>query len=188
MSEKDDINKLETTKRELIERAKRQDRAIYGRDCEMKALQSILKSKKHPPAPGKVRREIEGIDFRIATEAYTLKHERDLLKKIKTKKAELKDAVDFARKKGRLRRLEQDIVSIRKEREKTEVEIQEVKKKIIMKRRKGEKRHFGEVKKRRKAAVQIDKQREMKRYLGKGEALELGDVAVIRKKDGGERG
>ena len=186
MEEREGMKELEKRKKELIERAKHKDRAIYGRDCEIKALESVLRAKSRPPTPGRLRAEVERLEFQIATEAYTLDHELELLKKIKTKKALLEEAVEFARKGGRLRRLGEELAVLRKEREGIEAEIQDVKKEIIAMRRTEERRVFDQERKRKRTERDSERKRETEKYMGKTKDLELGDIAVIRKKGGGQ--
>jgi len=177
---------LETRKMGLIERAKRLDRAIYGRECEMKALETVLGGKKQPPPPGRIRVDIDKIEFRIATEAYTVKHERDLLKKIKEKVAHLAESVAFARKRGRTRRLSEHLASMRKERLELEEEIQKVKKELVRARRKGEQEHFKKQRRKKTEYVREERRKEAEKYKKPVESLEIGDIAIMRKKKEGE--
>ncbi|RLG19333.1 hypothetical protein DRN67_02975 [Candidatus Micrarchaeota archaeon] len=186
MEEKGGIKELEKKKIELIEEAKRLDRAIYGKDCEIKALEGVLKSKKPLPPPGKLKAEAEGLEFRIATEAYTLDHEKELLKKIKGKKELLRQAIDIARKRSRIRRLRESIEGIKRKREKIEGQIQIIKKEIVSKRREEEKKQFNQHRKKKKRAREMEKKAEHERYAGGMKELEIGDVVIIRKKGGSE--
>ncbi|VVC04789.1 Uncharacterised protein [Candidatus Burarchaeum australiense] len=178
---------LENKKNELIERAKQLDRIIYGKSCEKKALESVLGGKMQGTSAGRLREDVEALEFKIATEAYTLDKERALLKDIKKKKEQLAEAVDTSRKYSRLRYLGEGIVILQKQREDLEKEIQTAKAEIIKTRRKEEGQHFKQEKTRKVVEKHEQYKKEMEQYRGaKPESLELGDIAVIRRKKEGE--
>ena len=187
MDENKGADGLESKKNALIERAKRLDRLIYGKTCEMKALAAVLNPEKHVMPIGRLRLELEKLEFRVATEAYTLELERNLLKHIKKKKEELEEAVAAAKKRGRIRFLEDGLVSLRKQREEVEKSIQAVKGEIVKGRRKEENDIYKQEKALQLAARERVHKKELDQYAGEPPpSLELGDIAIIRKKKEGE--
>ena len=187
MDENKGKNDLEIKRNGLIEHAKQLDRIIYGKTCEMKALATVLGAKTHMAPVGKLKAELEKLEFRVATEAYTLALERNLLKNIKKKKEELEEAFAFSRKRNRLRFLEDGLALLHKQREEIEKEIQMVKGELIKGRRQEEHDLHRQERLLQQTARERVHKKEITQYAGEPPAsLELGDIAIIRKKKEGE--
>lgn len=194
MEQKEGTNGLESKKQGLIEEAKRLDRLIYGRNIEKKTLEAALNMKKDVPPVGRLRKEAEELEFKIATEAITRKDEQDLLKLVKSVKSRMQEAVQVARMRYRLQRIEQDMGIITKQREDVEAKIGEAKKAVVHERRSAEHERFrGErqvrVAENRKMHEERREQekKEMEKFIGGvDDGVELGQIAIIRKKKGEE--
>ncbi|MFA6035878.1 MAG: hypothetical protein WC759_02875 [Candidatus Micrarchaeia archaeon] len=196
MEQKEGTNELESKKQGLVEEAKRLDRLIYGRNTERKTLEAALNMKKEVPPPGRLKKEADELEFKIATEAFTRKAEQELLKQIKSVKSRMDEAIQVARMKYRLQRIEMDMGPILKQREEVEAKIGEMKKAEVHGRRAAEHEHFhGE---RQKKAAEWQKKAEerraqekkdMEQFIGGvDEGVELGSIAIIKKKKEGESG
>jgi len=190
LEQKEGTSVLESKKRELVEEAKRLDRLIYGRNTEKKTLEAALNMKKEVPPPGRIRKEAEELEFKIATEAFTRKAEQELLKKLKSVKSRMDEAVQVSRMRYRLQRVGQEMGPIMKMREEVEAKIAEAKKAMVHERRDEEHGHFRaerqkKTEERQKQFVERREQekKEIEKYLGGvDEGVELGQIAVIRKK------
>ncbi len=186
MGENKDENWLENKKNALIERAKQLDRIIYGKTCEKKALATVLGEKTHAAPVGRLKAELDKLEFRVATEAYTLQLERNLLKEIKKKKEELEEAFAFSRKLSRMRYLDEGIVILQKQRDELEKEIQVVKGELVKGRRQEERDLHKQERALQVAVRERVHRKEDEQYMGEPPGLELGDIAIIRKKKEGE--
>jgi len=183
LEQKEGEEKLERQKKELVEAAKRLDRLIYGKKCEKKALEAVLNSKSNISPPGRLRCGIEELEFKIATEAYTLEHEKELLKRMEQKKKELKEAVEVARQRARCRRLEQEIEEAEGQRKEVEGKIADVKIALVRLRRGLERERFRQEREKIRMERQEAEKKEVARYLGAvEEGVELGQIAVIKRK------
>ncbi|MDO8340303.1 MAG: hypothetical protein Q7T16_06630 [Candidatus Burarchaeum sp.] len=178
---------LENKKNALIERAKQLDRIIYGKTCEKKALQAVLGENVRVAPMGRLKADLDELEFKVATEAYTLELERNLLKKIKKKKEELEGAFAFSRKWSRIRYLEAGVASLQKQRDELEKELQVVKGELVRGRRQEERDLHKQERALQIAVRERVHRKEIEDYVKEPSSLELGDVAIIRKKKEGER-
>lgn len=201
MEQKQGTDVLEKAKWGLIEEAKRLDRLIYGRKKEKEALEGALSTKKDIPPVGRLRKELEEGEFKIATEAFTRKQEKDMITKIRQAKAGLEEALQISQIRNRLHRILAEMPTIEKQRQEIEAKIAEAKGVISKGRLTVEKAQYQQARDTRRAdyekrkAVELEyakrreeEKKDMDRYMAKDEALELGQIAVIRKKKkhGGE--
>ncbi|MEM3030963.1 MAG: hypothetical protein QXH27_04470 [Candidatus Micrarchaeia archaeon] len=165
------IQALERQKAELIAKAKALDERLAYKTLEARALREAMKSERTRP-PGVLRKRLEELEWRIATESLSLKSERAFMKAIGETKKELAAALEFDRKRKKLAYVEGDVRLAELERRKVEEDIQRVKKEIDAAwaaKRAGEKRA-------REAAIAAWAPE------GGGEGVSLGEIAVIKKK------
>lgn len=102
------IDGLEKAKAELINEIKVLNGRLRYKQYEQKALQPFLEQTKDVEV-GSIRKETNALEFKIATQAFTPKHEREWVKRLKKLEAELAKVreVEHARHKNRL--VERDI-------------------------------------------------------------------------------
>lgn len=119
------IENLEKKKGELIERIKHLNRRVRYKKYEKKALEPFLKQTEniriHP-----LRKRKRAMEFRIATQAYTPRMEREWLKEVKKLDEKLKELREVERARRKKKYVEKDIEDGEKEIEKIEVELKSI--------------------------------------------------------------
>ncbi|MGV8176200.1 MAG: hypothetical protein ACP5NX_00145 [Candidatus Bilamarchaeaceae archaeon] len=113
------IAELEKEKSALIERIKKLNGKIRYKQYEKKALEPFLEQTKDVRiAP--LRKQKNILDFRISTQAYTPKIERELVKELKKIEEALEKVREVERGRRKIRLVEQDIVEAEAEIKKIE--------------------------------------------------------------------
>ncbi|HLD60065.1 MAG TPA: hypothetical protein VI912_03665 [Candidatus Bilamarchaeaceae archaeon] len=126
---KSKITELEDKKGKLIDRIRQLNKRIKHKKYEHKALEPFVEKTKDVRI-GPLRRQKRAIEFRISTQAYTPKMEREWLKEVKKIDDELAKVkeIEWARRKKKL--VEQDIEEGEKEIETIEKELKELRTKL----------------------------------------------------------
>ncbi len=117
------INELETKKSALIEKVKELNSTIRIKERQIERSAGIDRS---APRPGHIAKELEQMEFRIATAAYTPKMEKEMLKRVKELQHELETAREADRKRRKLMYAEGDLKVAVDERAKVEKELNEI--------------------------------------------------------------
>lgn len=102
------IDELEKQKSELIDKIKKINRRLRYKQYEKKALEPFLEKTKSV-AVEPVRRRKRILEFKIATQAYTPKMERDWLKEVKKVDKQLDELREVERARRKSRYIEKDI-------------------------------------------------------------------------------
>lgn len=184
------IDALEKRKFELIGKAKELDSRLNYKSYEAKALKEIL-SKENVDEYKRLKRALNELEFRIATESTNLQTERKMMKEIREIQAKLEKAGEIERKRRKLFLVEGDVRQLTDERNLLEKEIQQLK---------GEAKSYRDELNEKSAEAREATRRERKRKeleekrvkmmedLGisdkpiEGE-VSLGEIAVIKKKN-----
>ena len=191
------MEQLEKKKEELFAKLKGVSSRLRHKQYEAKVLKAALEEKMRETGLNvrELRRRKERLEFKIATEALTLAKEREMMKEMRMLEKELEKAGELERMERKLRLVEGDIRS-------AEAEIAQIKKDIdaakaeIKAIREGEREKVKEQrakeweeKKRaqlmeRRAKREEELKKELEPYLGgvDEEGVELGAIAVIKKK------
>ncbi len=114
------IVELETKKSLLIEKIKELNTTIRIKERQ---LERSAGAENSGPRPGVIMRELEQMEFRIATSAYTAKIEKEMIKKVKELQAELAVARETERKRKKVMFAEGDLKVASEERAKIEIEL-----------------------------------------------------------------
>ncbi|MBI5158689.1 hypothetical protein HY992_01070 [Candidatus Micrarchaeota archaeon] len=120
------IDALEKRKFELISKAKELDSRLNYKNYEAKALKEIL-SRENTDEYRRLKRTLNEIEFRIATESTNLQAERKMMKEIRDIQAKLEKAGEIERKRRKLFLVEGDVRQLTDERNLLEKEIQQLK-------------------------------------------------------------
>ncbi|MEM4389477.1 MAG: hypothetical protein QXG98_02340 [Candidatus Micrarchaeia archaeon] len=123
------IQALERQKAELIAKARALDERLAGMSAEARALREAIRSVRARPA-GMLRKRLAELEWRIATEALSLKSERAFMKAIGETKKELAAALEREKKRERLAYVEGEIRLAELEKRKVEEEIHRTKKEL----------------------------------------------------------
>ena len=123
------LEDLEKKKGELIEEAKKVNNRLKYKEMELKAIEPFVKQTEDVN-PEPVKRRLRRLEFKISTQAFTPKKEKELLKRLKTleKEAEFVLKVERARKKKAL--IEKDLEELRKKKEELDKQLSEIREQI----------------------------------------------------------
>jgi len=102
------IKEFENSKTDLIEKIKHLNRRIRYKKFEQKALEPYLEQTKDVQIMP-LRKMRNMVEFRIATQAYTPRMERELLKEVKKLDDQLNSVRDIERARRKKRYVDQDI-------------------------------------------------------------------------------
>lgn len=155
------------SREDIFDRLKAAKSKYYYKVYEAKILKSLLENKLNGgfQNAGFLRRELEKLEFRIATEALNLKQEREFVKEIRHLESNLKKAEEREKIERKLHFIEEDSKKITEEMEALKKELEmagEVRKKPV------------------KSEVRVEHLPSVKSNDGK---VSLGDICVIKKKD-----
>lgn len=116
------IEDLKAKKVQLIERLKKVMGTLKYKGYEEKAFEPFLKEHSNVEIPP-IRKRINELEFRIATQAYTPRIEREIVKKLKELEKEFEKyrAIETARRKHAF--IRKDIEELEKEKKKIEEEL-----------------------------------------------------------------
>jgi uncharacterized coiled-coil DUF342 family protein len=131
------IKELENEKKSLIEEIKRLSERLKYKKLERQALIPFLEQTKDVDV-SHLKRKLKRLEFKISTQAYTLKIERQMIKKVKEIEAELTkyEPVERARRKEKL--IKKDIEKINEKIRKKEEKLKNIRaelKKLYMERK-----------------------------------------------------
>ncbi len=114
------FNDIRGCKRRLAYKMSEKEAAIKNANAGKKSTKNI----------GYLRRRKEQIEFRIATEAFTLDAEKDLIRKKNAIDAELEEAIKSYRTRRKAEFLENDINELNKKIEESSKALEEIEKKL----------------------------------------------------------
>lgn len=162
-----EIMQLEERKKGLIEKIKEINRKVLYKKYELKALEPFLKETSQVDTLP-IRKTISKLEFKLSTQGYTLKREREIVKMIKELEKELKkiEPIEKARKKKKF--VERDLQDLGAQAEDIEKQLKEIRERII------------ELQKIRKS---MKKELARKKKIEDTELVSLEDVVVIEKEE-----
>jgi outer membrane protein TolC len=127
-------NEIDAEKRKvppIIDNIKRARRRLSYKLAEKEAMAKLAAmSKDRTKDIGYLRRRKEKLEFRIATEAFTLDAEKELIRQKNAIEEELNKAIKSFRLKRKVEFIDKDIEQLKAEIEKLEVQINEVDKRL----------------------------------------------------------
>lgn len=126
---KDRINELEKRKAQLIDEVRSLSGRLRYKEYEKKALQPFLDQTKDVKV-GQLRKETNALEFKISTQAFTPKHEREWLKRLRVLEAELAKVREVERARHKSRLIEHDIEEAQKEISRVEQELKKVREEL----------------------------------------------------------
>ncbi len=186
------LNKLKEERFSLLNQIKKIENRFEYKSYELKAVRDIIASKKDEPSlpPARfLKKELDELEFRIATEALTLKHERDMMKKIKAAEEKLKKAIEKERVHRKAGYVEEDLKKIEDEYSRVKSRIREIEhemdalKDAMWEHKKKEKLKGAVVRKKQKLLE--DKAKRLEEYARQqteDNRVSLGEICVIKKK------
>lgn len=160
------IDGLEKRKAGLLERITTANKRLRYKQYEHKALKPFVEQTKNIRI-GPLRRKKNAVEFRIATQAYTPRMEREWLKEVKKidqKLAEVRE-IEWARRKLRL--VENDVTECEKQIAEVEPQLQQIREQL--------KKLYDNARSLRQAA------RRAVQYGPRDEMVTLGDIGIIEK-------
>ncbi|MFH1222632.1 MAG: hypothetical protein V1492_06135 [Candidatus Micrarchaeota archaeon] len=160
------IADLEKTKSELIERIKKINRRTRYKQYEQKALEPFLEKTKNVDIES-VKRRKRMMEFKIATQAYTPKLEREWIKEVKKIDEQLTDIREIDRARRKIRYIFQDIQDGENEVKVIEEELKKIRDEL--------KTLYGSMKNVRYA----ERRAEMAAKKEEDELVSLGDLATM---------
>jgi len=166
------IGELEKEKGKLFAEIIRINGRIRYKSFEEKALAPYLK-RKEDVRPGRLYSALDEVEFRIATEAYTPKIEKEMIKEARKIKEGLKEAVVVAKMRKRHQFVKNDIEKLEEERKGVEKRLEVVRNELsaLYAERKNEE------KKKRDRAGWTDYMRPIDRFVS------IGDICTIEKEE-----
>lgn len=162
------IEELEKKKSELIERIKQLNRRIRYKKYEKKALEPFLEQTKEVRT-GQYHKRKKGLEFKIATSAYTPKMEKDLIKELKKVEKKLDEVREVERARRKYQYVEKDILEGETEVGQIEVELKSIRDEL--------KKLYNELKTVRIAA----RKQAAAEARAEEDLVALGDLALIEK-------
>jgi len=122
---KENIEKLEEEKKKYISEIKRFNGRKRYKMYEQKALGPFVE-KTRGVRIGPFRKNMRSLEYKIATQAYTPKSERDIIKQLKKLEADYAKVREVERARRKLKLVTSDIVEIDGEIERIEVKLREI--------------------------------------------------------------
>ena len=119
------IQELETQKNILIDQIKQLNRRLRYKRYEQKALEPFIEQTKDIRI-GPIRKQKNAVEFRIATQAYTPRMEREWLKQVKKLEVQLKEVSEIEWARRKLKLVQGDIVECEKQISGVEPELQKI--------------------------------------------------------------
>lgn len=163
---KSQIEGLEQEKSKLIDRIKVLNRRVRYKKYEKKALEPFLEQTKDVRiAP--FRRKKRGLEFRISTQAFTPRQEREMLKRLRKVEDKLNELREVERARRKKKYVERDI-------EEGEKEIGEIEEKL-QSLRADLRKYYDELK-----TIRTERRRSAPKER-KEEMVALGDLALMEK-------
>lgn len=119
------VKKLEERKGELLEKITKLNGRLRYKEHELKAIEPFIEQTKDVRI-GPLRKELRQLEFRISTQAYTPKIEKDLIKQVKKVEAELANVSEVERARRKQKLVEGDIEQAKKEISDIEPELKKI--------------------------------------------------------------
>ncbi|MEM4554322.1 MAG: hypothetical protein QXT25_00535 [Candidatus Anstonellaceae archaeon] len=176
-------------------KAKNQEAAACRKEiAQIKSLISVKGGSKTP----KLIAEVERLEFAIATEAYTPKKEKEMIKKIKALNEEIakNKEVDELRNKfheqrrilkeivSEIKSLESELASVRKACDQKYAEVLAERKEAQERRKQAQQRRLEQLKQRVKEENEKLRKKQLSKYMGTYEdTVTLDQIAIIEKKE-----
>ncbi len=177
---------LESKKRALLNRLKKINSQVNYKNYELKVLKTLLKDK-HRPDTRRLKRKLNYLEFKVQTEATSLKIERQYMKEINQTQDELKDTFKTERLFRKQEYLQSDINEASKELDSIERELQETNSElhsIEKETRKIEVRKNNLHPLRDKKRKKKEHDKDSGQYMGEIDAtVSLEDICVIKRKE-----
>jgi predicted nucleic acid-binding Zn-ribbon protein len=164
------IEELEKRKAELIEKIKKINRRLRYKKYEQKALEPFLEQTKTVVVEP-YRRKKRILEFKISTQAYTPKLEKEWLKEVKKVDKKLDELKEVERARRKKRYIEKDIAEAEKEVEKIETELKSLREDL--------KKLYDAMREYKAAARKAEGAEKRARE----EMVSLGDLALIEKEE-----
>lgn len=177
------IGKLEKEGNKLIEEIRRINGRLGYKSYEEKAIEPYLK-RKEEVRPGRLYRALDDVEFRIATEAYTPKIEKEMIKEAKKIKEGLKEAVVVGKMRKRQSFIRRDIKKLEEERKGVEKRLDEVRKRLrdlYDEKRKREREKMDEKRREEKKKREKRKWKDYMKPVDKFVSLE--EICIIEKEE-----
>ncbi|MFH1284962.1 MAG: hypothetical protein ABIH99_00085 [Candidatus Micrarchaeota archaeon] len=196
MEKQETVEQMKTRLKELFSKEnglRAQGYSIVNRrrskQVQLKALKTVVGSSA-PVSVGRARRNLEDLEFKIATEAYTPKKEKELIKHVKNAEKKLEEVKQQAKMQRKVGFVDGDVRKLDEELKKVEVELMKVENEIKTLKIELNKRTFDErMKERRKQRRREDEENrklEIKQLGINTEKIDrtvsMSDICVIKKK------
>ncbi len=125
----DYIKGLEAKKAELLERISKIKGRLRYKEQERKAIEPFLEQTKNVMI-GPLRKQLRTLEFRIATQAYTPKIEKELVKGVKKIEAELSKVAEVEKARRKAKLVEGDIAEAQAEIARIEPELKKIREEL----------------------------------------------------------
>lgn len=125
----DYIKTLEAKKAELLEKIKKLNSRLRYKQYEQKALEPFLEQTKDVKI-GPLRKQLRQLEFRISTQAYTPKIEKEMVKQVKKLEAELAKVSEVERARRKKHLVDRDIEEVKKEIASIEPELKKIREEL----------------------------------------------------------
>lgn len=116
---------LEGKKAEFIEKIRKLNGRLRYKEYEKKALEPFLEQTKDVQI-GLLRKELRQLEFRISTQAYTPKIEKELIKEVKKLESELSNVSEIERARRKKKLVDMDIDEAKKQISEIEPELKKI--------------------------------------------------------------
>jgi uncharacterized coiled-coil DUF342 family protein len=191
------IKELETRKAELIEQIKKLNEKLKYKRYESKAISPFVSSRAGYHA-GPLRRRYNELEFRIATEAYTPKIEKEMIKELKKMEAELKKAEEAEKARRAQLHIEEDLKKAEEEHAGIEAQLQGIRGELnnlydfirTERAKQAEERRekrYDDMRERAREERSEDRKKEWSQYMKPVDShVSLEDVVIIEKKKKGD--
>jgi uncharacterized coiled-coil DUF342 family protein len=120
---------LEKKKADLLEKISKLNGRLRYKQHEQKGLEPFLEKTKDVMI-GSLRKELRQLEFRISTQAYTPKIEKDLIKRVKQLEEELTAVAEVEKARRKKKLIEGDILDINKEIADIEPELKKIREEL----------------------------------------------------------
>jgi len=119
------LQQLEEKKKVLIEEAKRINRRLHYKEVELKAILPFVKSTEGVRT-GPVRATLRKLEFKISTQAFTPKKEREILKEVKGLEKDLEQVLKIEKARRKKDLVEKDIKELTARRDEVDKELSDL--------------------------------------------------------------
>lgn len=119
------IKELENRKADLIEKIKKLNGRLRYKQYEQKALEPFLEQTKGIRI-GPLRKRLRELEFRISTQAFTPKIEKELIKEVKKTEQELAKVADIEKARRKKMLVDGDVMEVQKQISDLEPELKKI--------------------------------------------------------------